>query len=277
MRLGIQILQCPISDSVWDAFENVVLLDIADKNTKAFKFSYCAVKVAEMLCSCFVSYIPPQNILLFFSKRIETSFSFLNRQLNVNFRINNNRQFDQEAGQGQNKDEDSDGAIIIVQCYWDNFFNNFSWKQENNKTCDSEGCQMTWRQFEQAKKPIYEVGCSHFLSYVQRRRMSRETRRFWWELAHAKTENRRRLYCLDRRSVSGAGQGNSEASAADKLTGSEARGQLIAKFTGRRRPFFADPVERLVSCFFRWVFTPSRNDEWLYSGDKDLALTRQQF
>jgi len=47
--------------------------------------------------------------------------------------------------------------------------------------------------------------------------MSRETRRFWWELAHAKTENRRRLYCLDRRSVSGVCQGNSEASAADKL------------------------------------------------------------
>ncbi|MDP3695971.1 MAG: hypothetical protein Q8R42_07655 [Desulfocapsaceae bacterium] len=29
---------------------------------------------------------------------------------------------------------------------------------------------------------------------TERRRMSRETRRFWWELAHAKTENRSRLH-----------------------------------------------------------------------------------
>ena len=35
------------------------------------------------------------------------------------------------------------------------------------------------------------------------------------------------LYCLDRRSVSGASQGNSEASAADKLIVSVAHGQLI--------------------------------------------------
>ena len=41
------------------------------------------------------------------------------------------------------------------------------------------------------------------------------------------------LYCLDRRSVSGASQGNSEASAADKLIVSAARGQLISVIDGK--------------------------------------------
>jgi len=40
-----------------------------------------------------------------------------------------------------------------------------------------------------------------------------------------------RLYCLDRRSVSGASQGNSEASAADRLNVSAARGQPIEKIS----------------------------------------------
>jgi glyoxylase-like metal-dependent hydrolase (beta-lactamase superfamily II) len=72
------------------------------------------------------------------------------------------------------------------------------------------------------------------LKEAYRRRMSRKPRRSEGTRKRSLRLRSGRLYCLDRRSVSGASQGNSEASAADRLNVSAARGQPISVITGKK-------------------------------------------
>lgn len=177
MRIGFQIFQCPVSDSIRNALYNIILLNIGNEYAKSFKFSHCAIINSEMLCSFLVSHIPPQNILLFFCKRLEAGLSFLNKEIMANRTGQKNNQFNEKTRSRQEKNKTRDWAIIVIQCCREDVFSKFCGEKENNQACDSESCQMTWGQFKKAQKRFDIFNCCHNLKLTMRATGNRNYRR----------------------------------------------------------------------------------------------------
>lgn len=147
MRIGFQILQCPVSYPVRDALHHMVGMDIDDEDTQGCQLGCCAIINGKKLGSSIARYISSQNVLFFFCKRIETGLAFLDSELNSHFVRNKKDEFYEKARNGQYEDYTRDRAIIIVQC-WGDVMDYAYRNKKNNETGDSEGCKMTWSEFE---------------------------------------------------------------------------------------------------------------------------------
>ncbi len=167
MRIGFQIFQCPVSDSIRNATYNIILTDIRDKYANRFKFSYCPIILSEMLGSCLIRAISPQNILFFFCKRFETGLSFLEEEIMANMMRNENNKINKKTRNRQDKNKTGNRAIIVMQCFREDIFCNFRGNKENNKTCNGESSQMTWGQFKEAQKGFDIFNCSHNFKLTQ--------------------------------------------------------------------------------------------------------------
>lgn len=97
MRIGFQIFQCPISDTVRTSLEAIVLSDKTFKYPSSFKFGNCAIEWAEILGTCFIRHMSPQDILFIFCKKLEVGLSLMEIKLNENFMIEKNKKMNEQA------------------------------------------------------------------------------------------------------------------------------------------------------------------------------------
>lgn len=164
MRIGFQILQCPVRYTVWNALHHMIVLPIKNEYSESFQFTRCAISATEMVGSGLSSYILSQNILFFFCERTKTGLTFLDEQIALNRFNNKDTKFYQKPGYGKEEDKPRDRAIVIVKCCWNDRLYEICGREKNNETGNGKSCQMTWSQFKEAKDFIYK-GCRRHCLY----------------------------------------------------------------------------------------------------------------
>lgn len=167
MRIGFQIFDCPVVDSVRASLHDIILSDKTYKYPPCFKGSHCAVVCGKILGSFLARHILSENILFIFSERIKAGLSLLEAKLKQNLVVNEDNKVNGKSRYGKDENKNTDGAVILINFPWNDNFRNFARDYKDKKRTDCESCEMSWGQFKMAKYSVDDF-CHGHLFCTQR-------------------------------------------------------------------------------------------------------------